>query len=324
MSYVDERKNGEKVFMKISVVMATYNGEKYIKEQLDTIRKQTRKIDELVICDDKSTDRTTQIISDYIQQYGLGSEWKVYVNEKNLGYANNFHQAASTAQGEIIFFADQDDLWREDKIEVMMDIMEKYPDCQVLSSDYEPYYDGREETNASKKALKKMPDNNELEKIILSAKSIYIGAIGCCMCVRKEFYHKVNNYWFDNWAQDDRMWRLSQCMDGCYILHSALIKHRLHTNNTSTYGKYHTTEKRVNLFQAMQKANQVMYQVLEEQKAEKQQRTIMKKHISMMKVRIELLQKKNVLKCLKCIPYIPYYQEGKSFFVELYMVLFHK
>jgi len=76
---------------------------------------------------------------------------------------------------------------------------------------------------------------------------VYIGAIGCAMCVRRDFYLSIQKYWFDGWAQDDRMWKLSQCANGCVMLHSKLIRHRIHSNNTSTYGKYHSIDKRANL-----------------------------------------------------------------------------
>lgn len=301
--------------------MATYNGEQHIIQQLDTIRNQTRKIDELIICDDRSADKTVPIVKDYIHKYGLTDSYSICVNEENLGYANNFHKATLLATGDLIFFSDQDDLWREDKVEIMTKIMEEHTDCQVLSSDYLPYYDGMEESKASKEALKKMPDNGKLEKINLSKKSIYIGALGCCMCVRREFYYNINQYWFDNWAQDDRMWRLSQCADGCYILHSRLIKHRIHANNTSTYGKYHTSERRLKLFKAMQNANEVMHKMLLDKGAEKKLISIMEKHIFMMKKRIGMLERRNVFKAVSLLVYLPYYQEVKSFIVEIYMII---
>ena len=110
--------------MKISVVMATYQGEKYLREQLDTIRLQTRRADEVILCDDCSGDATVEIAEQYIREYGLEAEWRILVNEKNLGYANNFHRAASLATGEYLFFADQDDLWKPEKIEKMVGVME--------------------------------------------------------------------------------------------------------------------------------------------------------------------------------------------------------
>uniref|UniRef100_UPI004057BD07 glycosyltransferase n=1 Tax=Acetatifactor sp. TaxID=1872090 RepID=UPI004057BD07 len=304
--------------------MATYNGETYLVEQLDTIRKQSVPVDELIICDDCSKDKTVEIARNYIVENGLADKWKVVINEKNMGYANNFHNATLLATGDLILFADQDDLWREDKVQIMTALMQKHTDCMVLCSDYEPFYDGEHVPTASKKTLEKMPNNGVLEKVELSEQSVYIGALGCCMCVRREFYHKLNAYWFDGWAQDDRMWRLAQCAGGCYILHSNLIQHRIHGNNTSTYGKYHTTERRLQLFWAMQKANYAMKDMLDDYSAEKKIRLMIDKHICMMNNRIELLEQRNLLKSLQLLPFLKYYQELKSFLVEIYMVLMKK
>lgn len=74
---------------KISVALATYNGEKYIEKQLDSIRNQTIKPDEVVIVDDKSSDRTVALINEFIAVNNLVN-WKLFVNEKNVGYRKNF------------------------------------------------------------------------------------------------------------------------------------------------------------------------------------------------------------------------------------------
>jgi len=310
--------------MKISVVMATYNGEKYLTEQLDSIKNQSRTIDEVIICDDGSTDKTVEIAKQYIEKNGLEASWTIIRNEKNLGYADNFDKVTCLANGEYIFFADQDDLWHEDKIQIMTDIMEQKPDCMVLCTDYEPFYDGEKVGAVSAKSKRKMPDNGELQKVSMSAKSIYIGALGCCMCVRRKFYHTIKSYWFDGWAQDDRMWRLSQCANGCYILHSNLVKHRIHGNNTATYGKYHTVEKRLKLFKSMQKANCEMKQMLEATKADTKRIKMMSKHIRMMDMRIDLLENRKFTRCLQLPAYFRYYQELKSYLVELYIALMKK
>ena len=89
--------------MTVSVVMATYNGVEYLEEQLDTIREQTRSVNELIICDDGSTDNTVGILKDYISRYGLAEKWQVYENSSNLGYADNFNHAASLATGDLLF-----------------------------------------------------------------------------------------------------------------------------------------------------------------------------------------------------------------------------
>ena len=99
----------------ISVVMTTYNGERYILEQLESIRIQTRQPDEVIIQDDASNDDTKVLIDYFIRAHGL-KNWKVYKNVKNIGWRNNFYDAISKAHGDIIFFADQDDVWCSQKI----------------------------------------------------------------------------------------------------------------------------------------------------------------------------------------------------------------
>lgn len=106
--------------MKISVAMCTYNGEKYIRQQLDSIFNQTHAVDELVICDDCSKDATVEILTEYQKMYP--ATIKVYVNEKNLGYLANFEKAFSLVTGDIIFSSDQDDVWRSDKVEKIFSI----------------------------------------------------------------------------------------------------------------------------------------------------------------------------------------------------------
>ena len=97
--------------MKISVALATFNGEKYIKEQLQSILSQQLPVDEVVISDDGSSDSTPEIIKDFIKDNEL-ENWSFSVNEKNLGYAQNFIHTIKKTTGDIVFLCDQDaDLW---------------------------------------------------------------------------------------------------------------------------------------------------------------------------------------------------------------------
>lgn len=97
----------------VSVVMTTYNGEKYIREQLDSIIAQTYPIYELIIQDDCSNDRTMDICKLYADRYSF---IHVYRNEHNLGYNKNFETAAMRATGDYVALSDQDDIWFKDKI----------------------------------------------------------------------------------------------------------------------------------------------------------------------------------------------------------------
>lgn len=101
----------------ISVVMCTYNGDKYLEQQIDSILCQTYPIHELIIQDDCSTDRTVTIIEAYQKR---APRVKLYINEAPLGFNYNFSSAFAKAEGEYIASSDQDDIWRPDKIEILM------------------------------------------------------------------------------------------------------------------------------------------------------------------------------------------------------------
>lgn len=88
---------------KISVLMTTYNGERYVHKQIESIYRQTRKPDEVVICDDRSTDSTCEIIQRFIKEKSI-SNWNLYINKENLGWQNNFYQGTSMVEGDMIFF----------------------------------------------------------------------------------------------------------------------------------------------------------------------------------------------------------------------------
>ena len=97
----------------ISVALCTYNGEKYISQQLDSIFSQSMPVDEVVICDDYSEDATCNILEFYAARY---PQIRLIKNEINLGFRKNFEKALTECQGDFIFFSDQDDIWDKDKV----------------------------------------------------------------------------------------------------------------------------------------------------------------------------------------------------------------
>ncbi len=119
--------------MKISVALCTYNGAAFINKQLDSILNQKiNKIDEIVICDDNSTDNTLEILDYYQQTYP--DIFKVFKNEINIGSTKNFEKAIKFCLGDYIFFADQDDIWKEDKVQKILDVFKKNPDAEGVFS----------------------------------------------------------------------------------------------------------------------------------------------------------------------------------------------
>ena len=104
----------------ISVALCTYNGEKYIRQQLDSILFQTIQVDEIVIHDDCSTDSTYEILSDYASRY---PQILVRKNNQNIGFRKNFENVLKECQGDYLFFSDQDDVWAKDKVEMTIDYL---------------------------------------------------------------------------------------------------------------------------------------------------------------------------------------------------------
>lgn len=117
---------------KVSVAIASYNGEAYIKEQLDSIYTQTQLPEEIIVCDDGSCDHTIDILNDYKKRYGL----KFFVNDEKLGFVRNFEKTISLCSGDYIVLSDQDDVWLPDKIKslykAMINAEKQHPDSPVL------------------------------------------------------------------------------------------------------------------------------------------------------------------------------------------------
>lgn len=103
--------------MKISIAMTTYNGDKYLRFQLDSLLSQTVSDFELIICDDNSSDKTWTILSEYEKK---DKRVKIFRNEQNLGFIKNFEKAVSLCTGDYIALSDQDDIWKENHLEILM------------------------------------------------------------------------------------------------------------------------------------------------------------------------------------------------------------
>lgn len=116
----------------ISVAMCTYNGEAFLKEQLDSIRAQTFPPSELVICDDCSSDATLEILSAFKENCNFPVV--IIANTQNMGVSKNFENAIAHCSGEFIALADQDDIWQSTKNEEIIRAFEKNPNCGYVFS----------------------------------------------------------------------------------------------------------------------------------------------------------------------------------------------
>lgn len=112
--------------------MCTYNGARYLREQLNSFLAQTRLPDELVVCDDASTDATVSILQSFKETSPFPVT--IIVNEKNLRVCKNFEKAISNCTGDIIALSDQDDIWVPRKLATLVDTFEKHPGCGYVFS----------------------------------------------------------------------------------------------------------------------------------------------------------------------------------------------
>ena len=121
--------------MTTSVAMCTYNGARYIEEQLRSIINQTVPVGEIVVCDDGSKDETVDIIKNIALTTSIPI--RIYINDVNLGCTKNFYKAMSLCEGDIIFLSDQDDVWLSHKVETILNWFKVNNDKKVLFSDAE-------------------------------------------------------------------------------------------------------------------------------------------------------------------------------------------
>ena len=157
----------------ISVCMATYNGEKYLKEQLDSILKQIKSSDELIISDDGSTDLTCTIIKEYQKEYK-----NIYlIDGPKMGVQKNFENALRKSKGDIIFLSDQDDIWMNNKVDVVLDAFQNsnvvltLHDAQIVDQNGQVIEDSFFEHRGSQSGLFKNLWKNSY--------------LGCCMAFRR-------------------------------------------------------------------------------------------------------------------------------------------
>lgn len=117
----------------LSIAMCTYNGARYLREQLQSFAIQDRQPDELVIFDDGSTDETLEIVAAFARTSPI--RVRVYTNKHTLGSTKNFECAIATCEGDVIVLADQDDVWYEDKLSLIEQEFVRDPDIGMVFSD---------------------------------------------------------------------------------------------------------------------------------------------------------------------------------------------
>jgi len=208
--------------MKISIAMASYNGEQFIKEQLDSFLSQTRLPDELIITDDCSSDRTEELV----KQFADSAPFDVIFsrNEKNLGYAGNFNSALMKTTGDLVFLSDQDDVWFPEKIDKISALAENEPHVMA-------FMNNAELTDADLSPL----GTTKLGQLYSAGFGSDSFVMGCCMAVKRDLldlsmpiHSKFNSH--DGWLS----W-FADGLEGKLIIDEVLQYYRRHNSNASWF-----------------------------------------------------------------------------------------
>lgn len=218
--------------MILSVALCTYNGEKYIKEQLDSIINQSHKVDEIIICDDSSNDSTIQILNEYVNKYP--DLISIYENKGNLRTIKNFERAISLTSGDLIFLSDQDDVWKENKVETVLNYYKNIKEFKLLFTNGDLIDEKGNNLNST--LWDEWGFTDELRKLWLKNDSAYKDLVlnknkitGATVCICKTIKKAAipilipTGYWHDAW-----LGLHAAAENGLSFLEESLILYRIH------------------------------------------------------------------------------------------------
>jgi glycosyltransferase involved in cell wall biosynthesis len=204
----------------ISIAMATFNGARYLGEQLTSLSSQTVKPLELVVCDDGSTDESVAILQSFSTHAPFPV--RIFENPERLGYQQNFMKAASLCQGPLIAFCDQDDIWNDDKLDVVSKYFAQSDDL-LVSHDFGVFFENGRQSIPS-----------YFGNLALSGLLPVVNLKGCTLTFRRELIELVD--WpppQSGWSHDLWVCFTALLLEKRGYLRQSLVRHRIHGNNTS-------------------------------------------------------------------------------------------
>lgn len=215
--------------MKLSVALCSYNGSKFIEQQINSILNQTIKVNEIIVCDDKSSDATVSILRKLQGQHPL---IVIFENEINLKTTKNFEKAIQLCTGDYIFLADQDDLWNKYKVAKTLAVFKENPTAEGVFSNANLIDENN--TIISNKTIwdsvfffeNEMPKPIDFINIIAKNGNVITGAT---LCIKKEvktfIYPFSEKIFHDEWIAT-----LIAFRNTLYYSTENLISYRIHKN----------------------------------------------------------------------------------------------
>jgi glycosyltransferase involved in cell wall biosynthesis len=221
----------------VSIALCTYNGERFLDAQLTSLAQQSHRPDEIVICDDDSSDGTLGII----QTFANTAPFKVRVfrNPRNLGYVKNFEKAVSLCQGDMIFMCDQDDVWHPEKIEICLGALDAEQtvglvlhDFNWIDADSRPYPGPVGDYGTEGLGAEALPECFRRESIEIFMKPYPRAWCGCMMVFRRRFVDLIVPI-FPGKGHDDWILKLLGPVTEVRFLTDKLVDYRIHGHNVN-------------------------------------------------------------------------------------------
>lgn len=220
--------------LRSTVVLCSWNGERFLPQQLDSLRAQTRRIDQFVLSDDGSTDGSWVLLQEFAaEQHALGSDVILHRNPQALGYIRHFEQALARADADVVFTCDQDDIWHPGKIATMMAAFVADPALLALHSDARLVdaagtATGRTLFNALEVTARELRGMHGGEAFhVLLRRNIVTGA---AMAVRRGVVAMATPF-ATHWAHDEWMAMIAAMHGRVDTLERVLIDYRQHGGN---------------------------------------------------------------------------------------------
>jgi glycosyltransferase involved in cell wall biosynthesis len=216
--------------MKISVAFIVYNGANYMRIQLDSILAQTRKVDEIIIVEDASSDNTKEILAEYVNKYP--SLFFIYYNAENCGSYRSIYKAIKACNGDLIFLADHDDFWESNKVACIMKYFEENPNMEgLMTNGYLMDAEGKINENyflwdSMSFPQRNVISNDEIKKYINTVENC---ATGATMAIKNNLPILKNDFPFIKNMVHDRWLAINLAENNTLgILDEKLIRYRLH------------------------------------------------------------------------------------------------
>jgi glycosyltransferase involved in cell wall biosynthesis len=281
--------------VKISILMSTYNGEKYIEEQMESLMKQSVKADEVVIIDDCSTDNTTNIIRKFIFENDLDGIWSLKVNPANKGWKYNFRNGLNQLSGKYIFFCDQDDIWLPDKIKKTIEVFDRNDTINVIGMSMIHFYaDGHERLEG---LFDYKEERTHYKK---DASNFKPHPAGCAMAIRKSYVEKMMVYYLPTWSHDEFFWRYATVDNTCILLHESYIRHRVSDTNVTNL-PLHSINKRTEAAYNNMVNYKQLYEYCEENNKSEDTLCCIKYYAEGNELRYEFLKAPSLIKIIKLL-----------------------